>query len=130
MRDKLPVLFEGHAPAGLHEAFDAAIAAFEDWTHGDDEPVVAFGGVDLPISVLFGRLRACTDLLPARVRGEIEAIAGEDFAAPAEPVTYADAAKVLRTLCVEQMKAALPKAATLSASQINALRASRLRVEG
>lgn len=130
MRDKLPVLFQGHAPAQLLEAFDAALAAFEDWSHGDEEPVVAFSGTNLPISVLFGRMRACTDVLPSRVRDDIKAITGEDFATIAEPVTYSDAAKVLRTLCVEQMKAALPKAATLSASQINALRVSRLRIEG
>lgn len=130
MRDKLPVLFEGHAPVELHEAFDAALAAFEDWSHGDEEPVVRIVGIEMPISVLFGRMRACTDLLPSRVRADIEAVTGEDFATFAEPVTYADAAKVLRVLCVEQMKAALPKAATLSASQINALRVSRLRMEG
>lgn len=129
MREKLPVLFEGHAPTELHEAFDAALAAFEDWSHGDEEPAVAIIGVALPISVLFGRMRACTDVLPARVRADIEAVTGEDFATVSEPVTYADAARVLRTLCVEQLKAPLPKAATLSASQINALRALRLRVE-
>ncbi len=124
MRERLPVLFEGHAPAELLEAFDGALAAFEDWSHGSGEPVIAFAGRNLPISVLFGRMRVCTDVLPSRVRADIAAVTGENFAMVAEPVTYSDAARVLRTLCVEQMKASLPKAATLSASRINALRAS------
>jgi hypothetical protein len=129
MRDKLPVLFEGHAPVSLHQAFEAALAALETWSIGDDEPHVDLDSHALPISVVFGRMRSCTDLLPVRLQNDVEAVTGQPLPPVDGAITYASAAQILRSMCIEQLKAHLPNAGALSAATINAARISRERIE-
>lgn len=124
MHEKLPVLFEGHAPFALHEAFDAALSQFEAWNPGEVEPTVKLAGNDLPVSAVFGRMRTCDDLLPARLMDDFEAITGEKLA-HGDAATFAQAARFLRLLCVDKLKAQTPGAPTLSAATINAARLQR-----
>lgn len=101
----LPTLHEGHAPIYLHQAFSDAIDAYESWTPDTDEPRVAFEGALVPISLVFGRMRSCTDLLPARVLEDVAALVPEALHASGdEQVAYADAARIMRAVCVERLR--------------------------
>lgn len=101
----LPALHEGHAPIHLHAAFEDALQAFEEWGLGIDEPVVAFEARDVPISSVFGRMRTCSDLLPQRMLDLVRDVAGRHAAALEDGRTsYAEAAFILRALCVERLR--------------------------
>lgn len=101
----IPPLHEGHAPVFLHLAFDDALDAYEAWRHDMDEPVVEFEDKRIPISSVFGRMRHCTDLLPARTIQAVEDVAGVTLTgAASEPATYASAAQVLRALSIQKLK--------------------------
>jgi len=101
----LPPLYEGHAPILLHQAFHDALEAFEEWKTEAPEPFVEFDGSYVAVSAVFGRMRRCTDILPARTLDIVREVVGE-----AEPglsqdeVTFAHAALMLRALCVERLK--------------------------
>jgi len=102
----LPPLHEGHAPFILHQAFQDALDAYEDWTPGSQEPKVYFDGNEVAISAVFGRMRTCTDILPQRVLEQVRAVIGPGLADQVEgdQITYAGAALVLRALCVDRLK--------------------------
>ncbi|GLS28337.1 hypothetical protein SAMN04488498_11596 [Mesorhizobium albiziae] len=101
----LPALHEGHAPIYLHQAFADALDAYEGWERGMTEPLVELEGVSVPISSVFGRMRSCSDLLPVRILEDVAAVVPERlFAFGEEHLTYADAARVLRALCVERLR--------------------------
>jgi hypothetical protein len=101
----LPALHEGHAPIYLHQAFSDALDAYEGWRREAEEPVVELDGVGVPISSVFGRMRNCTDILPVRVLEDVAAVVPERlFPFGDEQTTYADAARVLRALCVERLR--------------------------
>jgi len=103
----LPALHEGHAPIHLHQAFSDALDAFEAWRLGQDEPFIDYEGAFVPISAVFGRMRSCTDLLPGRILDDVAALVPDGLVADAdEPPTYAQAARVMRALCVERLRAA------------------------
>ncbi|KUM27249.1 hypothetical protein AU467_02350 [Mesorhizobium loti] len=105
---QLPALHEGHAPVMLHGAFDEALDAYQSWASGRDEPQVEFEGRMVPISSVFGRMRTCTDILPWRIEGEVSALFGRTSIGNGEgPSTYADAALLLRALCVERLRNAM-----------------------
>lgn len=103
----LPPLHEGHAPIFLHQAFDDAVEAYEKWTLEMHEPMVELDGAYVPISAVFGRMRSCTDILPMRTLEATLAVVG-DRSADIEDrqATYAQAAFVMRALCVERLRAA------------------------
>lgn len=104
---QLPALHEGHAPVMLHGAFDEALEAYQDWAPGTAEPRVEFEGRTVPISSVFGRMRTCTDILPWRIEGDVSAIIGGASISRSDgPATYADAAHILRALCVDKLRAA------------------------
>jgi hypothetical protein len=104
---QLPALHEGHAPVMLHGAFDEALEAYQDWAPGADEPQVEFEDRLVPISSVFGRMRTCTDILPWRLEGDVSAIVGDaSISSGDRPATYADAALILRSLCVGKLRAA------------------------
>lgn len=101
----LPALHEGHAPIHLHYAFEDALEAFENWEFGSDEPTVVLENRNVPISAVFGRMRACSDLLPQRTLDLVrEILAERDGVLNDEDGTYANAAFVLRALCVERLR--------------------------
>lgn len=105
MTQLLPPLHEGHAPIFLHLAFQDAIEAYEGWAPGEPEPRVDCDGRPTAISAVFGRMRTCTDIMPVRVLDDVQALV------PARPLEssatpYAEAALVLRALCVERLRAA------------------------
>jgi hypothetical protein len=106
MRHLLPPLHEGHAPIFLHYAFEDALDAFEAWRPGEPEPVVDCDGKATAISAVFGRMRTCTDILPVRILDEIAAAIDPDALEELTPnsTTYAEAARVLRALCVERLR--------------------------
>lgn len=69
------------------------------------EPLVEFEGQSVPISSVFGRMRSCSDLLPIRILEDVTAVVPERLLASGEEqLTYADAARVLRALCVERLR--------------------------
>lgn len=105
MTTVLPALHEGHAPIFLHQAFDDALNAFEDWTPDVAEPQIEFDGRAVPISAVFGRMRQCTDLLPSRMLETVKAVTREDTAFGENQVTYAEAATLMRTLSVDRLRA-------------------------
>lgn len=81
--------------------------AYEVWGLNTDEPAVELEGKPVPISAVFGRMRNCTDLLPARILGALGDILGSRApAAGFEAPTYAHAAFVLRAMCVERLRQA------------------------
>jgi len=101
----LPTLHEGHAPIILHGVFDEALEAYQNWAPGTDEPYVEFEGRIVAISSVFGRMRTCTDILPWRIEGDVRAVVGDIRVSSNErPSTYADAALVLRALCVGRLR--------------------------
>ncbi len=99
----LPPLFEGHAPFILHQAFQDALEAFEEWMPDTPEPFVEFDGNYVAISAVFGRMRTCTDILPVRTLEAVLEIEGAGELT-GDQVTYAHAALFLRALCVERLK--------------------------
>jgi len=101
----LPPLHEGHAPIFLHQAFDDALDAYQQWGLLMDEPAVMLEGRSVPISAVFGRMRSCTDLMPSRIRDEVRATAGARAAGlPDDIPTYAEAAFLMRALCVARLR--------------------------
>ena len=101
----LPALHEGHAPIQLHYAFEEALEAFEAWGPYSEEPEVAFEGASVPISAVFGRMRTCSDILPQRLLDLVRDVAGVPAATlSSEGTTYAEAAFLMRALCVERLR--------------------------
>jgi hypothetical protein len=101
----LPPLHEGHAPIFLHQAFDDALDAYRQWGLDTDEPAVVLDEKNVPISAVFGRMRSCTDLMPARIIDEVRATAGDNAAGlPGDTPTYAEAAFLMRALCVARLR--------------------------
>jgi hypothetical protein len=101
----LPPLHEGHAPIFLHQAFQDALEAFENWDLNSEEPEVELEDKTVPISSVFGRMRTCTDLLPVRILDDVRGVLGEQAADLVEgTVTYAEAAFLLRAICVERLR--------------------------
>ncbi len=103
----LPALHEGHAPIYLHHAFCEALEAYEDWAPDDSEPSVECDGRTVPISSVFGRMRRCTDLLPARIVDQVDAMLPDGWLLHVRGLpTYADAAHSMRALCIKRLRAA------------------------
>lgn len=101
----LPALHEGHAPIHLHEAFAQALDAYEAWGFDAAEPTVRFEEREIPISSVFGRMRTCFDILPERVVGAVSDVVGDAFTPSGfGRITYAEAALVLRAMCVERLR--------------------------
>lgn len=99
-------LHEGHAPIILHNAFQDAIDALEDWELGRDEPVIDVNERQVAISTVFRRLATCTDILPARTLAVVEdllPLRSAEFKVGAS--TYADAAYSLWQLCLQKRAA-------------------------
>lgn len=103
MQHLLPPLHEGHAPIFLQEAFNEALNAFEDWQPDAIEPEVDCDGRAVPITVVFGGMRGCTDELPARAVDALKAVAGVE-ALPETNATYAEAAAVMGDLSAERLQ--------------------------
>jgi len=99
----LAALHEGHAPIQFHLAFSDAIEAFSAWEPSAPEPFVEIDGIQVPISSVFGRMRSCTDLLPVRVLDDVEEVIGGALQASEQAPSYADAARILRGLCVQRI---------------------------
>jgi len=101
----LPALHEGHAPIHLHGAFDEALEAYQAWTPKTDEPQVEFEGRLIPISSVFGRMRTCTDILPWRIEADVlDTVGSMPISSGEKAATYADAALILRALCVKRLR--------------------------
>ena len=60
----------------------------------------------LALMAVFGRMRACTDILPVRILDDVEAVLGDAGGTGFAPgrTTYAEAALILRGHCVERLK--------------------------
>jgi hypothetical protein len=101
----LPPLHEGHAPFILHQAFDDALDAYEEWEAGSPEPFVEFDGASVAISAVFGRMRTCTDILPIRALDAVRDVIGSAAEIEEDQATYAQAALLLRALCIDRLKA-------------------------
>jgi hypothetical protein len=100
----LPPLHEGHAPIFLHQAFQEALDAFEEWGLNRDEPAVEFEGRPILISSVFGRMRTCTDLIPSRTLDAVRDVLGKRAADLSDDAVYAEAAFLMRALCVERLR--------------------------
>lgn len=101
MKILLPNLFEGHAPITLQNAFHEALDALDTWHAGEEEPLVAVDSFKVPISHVFARMSACTDLMPRRTRTLLETIAaGTPAQAPKGPL-FSDGVMLVMPLCVE-----------------------------
>ncbi|WP_420959423.1 hypothetical protein [Brucella sp. IR073] len=106
MPSLLPPLHEGHAPIYLHNAFQDAVDAYEDWIAGTEEPSVNVNGKHTRISVIFRRLWSCTDPVPMRTLAALRDLAPEDWLKTDETngTTYAQGARAMRALCEERLK--------------------------
>ncbi|MDQ6437656.1 hypothetical protein RB623_26700 [Mesorhizobium sp. LHD-90] len=100
----LPPLHEGHAPIFLHYAFQDALDAYEEWGLYQDEPKVELEGRRIPISSVFGRMRTCTDMLPARTLDAVRDVLGQRASDLSTEAVYAEAAFLMRALCVERLR--------------------------
>lgn len=116
MQKVLPELYEGHAPITLHNAFHDALEALDEWKEGNEEPLVSVEGFSIPISHIFARMSACTDLLPLRTRDVLETIVDKGSFRAAGGSLYADGAKLVMPICVERMTLSLLRP-TVSAIQ-------------
>ncbi|HEV7417891.1 hypothetical protein [Tianweitania sediminis] len=101
MQHLLPSLHKGHAPIFLQEAFNDALDAFEDWRPDMLEPEVDCDGRAIPITVVFGGMRDCTDDLPARAVYALEAVTG-DSTVTKHKITYAEAAVLMGALSAQR----------------------------
>ncbi|KXF78657.1 hypothetical protein ATN84_02410 [Paramesorhizobium deserti] len=109
MTSLLPPLYEGHAPIYLHNAFQDAVDAYEDWIAGADEPAVDVNGKHTRISVVFRRLWSCTDVIPMRTLDALRDLVPEASLQSGESgTTYAQAARAMRSLCEQRQKRKLP----------------------
>ncbi|RUT99379.1 hypothetical protein EOD23_25205 [Mesorhizobium sp. USDA-HM6] len=99
MHKVFPELFEGHAPITLQNAFHEALEALEEWSEKADEPLIPIHGVAMPISSVFVRMSDCTDLMPLRTQGVLEAIIGRDLVRASGRMLFADAARLAMPLC-------------------------------
>ncbi|PRD41208.1 hypothetical protein C5748_22900 [Phyllobacterium phragmitis] len=110
MTSLLPPLYEGHAPIYLHNAFQDAVDAYEDWIAGTDEPAVNINGKNTRISVVFRRLWRCTDTVPMRTLDALRDLVPEAWLTSDKThgTTYAQAARAMRSLCEERRKRRLP----------------------
>lgn len=102
-------LHEGHAPIVLHNAFQDAVDAFEDWQAGSPEPVINVYGKDVLISAIFRRMWKCTDILPSRIANAVQdlLLPTQAEAFTADSSVYADAAHILWELCARKRSASL-----------------------
>jgi hypothetical protein len=99
-------LHEGHAPVILHNAFQDALDALEDWKLGNDEPVIDVNERQVAISTVFRRLWTCTDILPARTIAVVEDLLPlRSTELKAGSSTYADAAHSLWELTLQKRAA-------------------------
>ncbi|PBC01396.1 hypothetical protein [Mesorhizobium sp. WSM3860] len=96
MHKVFPDLFEGHAPITLQNAFHEALEALEEWSEKAEEPLIPIHGVAMPISSVFVGMSHCTDLMPLRTQGVLEAIIGVRASGR---MLYADAARLAMPLC-------------------------------
>lgn len=101
MKILLPNLFEGHAPITLQNAFHDALDALDMWQAGEEEPLVAVDSFNVPISHVFARMGACTDLMPRRTRTLLETIASATPAQTLNGALYSDGVMLVMPLCVE-----------------------------
>lgn len=101
-------LHEGHAPIGLHLAFQDALDSYEEWAADADEPRVQIDGRHLAISSIFCRMSDCTDLLPRRTLETLLAVVRPADRAPLEGSrsTFADGARLMLALCYERRSVA------------------------
>ena len=100
MNNLLPELHQGHAPITLHQLFRDALDAYDDWGVGAAEPMVSYEGEDVPISVVFDHMRACTDILPNNMLGAITERLTKPWTTdnPLDEMTFSTAARVMRIL--------------------------------
>jgi hypothetical protein len=100
----LPPLHDGHAPIGLHLAFQDALESYEEWVTDADEPRVQVDGRYLSISSIFCRMVDCTDLLPRRTLDVLFAVVRPTDRAQLESgrSTFADGGRLLLALCHER----------------------------
>lgn len=109
MPKKLPELHQGHAPIALQYAFHEALEALEDCPEGG-EPLVPVEGEMFAVTVVFTGMLECTDLVPLRTRGLLEAVTGSACGAD----TYAHWAGLMLRHCRERFAAERqPNAAAL-----------------
>ncbi|PWK76909.1 hypothetical protein C8K44_101235 [Aminobacter sp. AP02] len=107
MQKVLPELYEGHAPITLQNAFHDALEALEEWKEGSEEPLVPVDSFNVPISHIFARMSACTDLLPLRTRDVLETIIDKGSFRATGGSLYADGAKLVMPLCIERLTLSL-----------------------
>jgi hypothetical protein len=100
----LPPLHDGHAPIGLHLAFQDALELCDEWVADADEPRIQVDGRHLMISSIFCRMTDCTDLLPRRTLDALFAILRPADKVPLEGgrSTFADGATLMLALCCKR----------------------------
>ncbi len=64
MNNLLPELHEGHAPIALHQLFRDSLDLYDDWDGASEAPAIYHEGSLIPIAMVFGHMRGCTDILP------------------------------------------------------------------
>lgn len=115
MQKVLPDLFEGHAPITLQRAFHDALEALEEWGAGSEEPRVPVDSLNVPISHVFAGMNACTDLMPVRTRGVLDAIVDSEVVRAPGGALYADAARLAMALCAKRLGNTAPRRPPTSA---------------
>lgn len=97
----LPPLHDGHAPIGLHLAFQDALESYEEWADLAEEPRVNVDGRHLTISSIFFRMTDCTDLMPRRTLITLFAIvrAADRASLECGCPTFGDGGRLLLALC-------------------------------
>lgn len=99
MTSLLTPLHDGHAPIYLHQAFQDAVDAYEDWNLEVDEPVVEINGKITRIGVVFRRLWNCTDLVPHHTLEALKDNVPSSLVQAdcwRENATFAEAARIMR----------------------------------
>ncbi|MCB5202912.1 hypothetical protein LH464_10565 [Neorhizobium sp. T786] len=96
----LPHLSDGHAPITLHNLFREALFAFDDWSIGENEPVVESADGVVSIGEIFVHMRGCTDILPSHLVGEITDRLSKPWEGdgPLNEMTFGTAARMMSVL--------------------------------
>lgn len=113
MPEKLPDLYQGHAPIALQYAFHEALEALEDCRRDGSEPFVFLEGEMFRVTDVFASMLECTDVVPLRTRSLLEALTRpiSHAATGAGTDVYATWADIMLRECRKRFGASLHSAA-------------------
>ncbi|MEA3536954.1 hypothetical protein [Rhizobium sp. CC-YZS058] len=97
MNNLLPELHEGHAPIALHQLFRDSLDLYDDWDGASEAPAIYHEGSLIPIAMVFGHMRGCTDILPQSQKALVTVQLTKPWSSegPTDDMTVSTAARIM-----------------------------------